>query len=390
MNLLPLPRRSEDEILRVVIAIDAFKGCLSSSEAALAAKAGVLQAYPTAEVVMLPIADGGEGMLEAVMPIAGGQFCHVRAHDPLMKLMDSRYGVSADGLTAFIEMAAINGLPLVPPDQRNPLLTTTFGMGELIVDALERGCRHFVVGIGGSATNDAGLGMLQALGYRFLDHQGVPVGLGGAAMERVAAIDASNAHTALKKSSFTIICDVTNPFCGPHGAAHIFAPQKGASQEVVRALNRGMESLAKVILSKRHIDVKEISGAGAAGGLGGAFLAFFEAKLQSGIEWILDFADFDQKAAHAHLVITGEGRADRQTLMGKAPFGVLTAAKKLGVPVALIAGAVHDQDELLAAGFDAVVSINQGDVSLEDAMNPVVAAQRICDTVKKLSTTVFV
>ncbi|MCL2502100.1 MAG: glycerate kinase [Bacteroidales bacterium] len=370
--------------MKVVVAIDAFKGCLSSLEAALAARTGVLQACPQAEVVMIPVADGGEGMLDALMSVAGGKFCSLSAHDPLMKLIDSRYGLSADGATAFVEMAAVNGLPLVPYDQRNPLYTTTFGTGELIRDALERGCRNFVLGIGGSATNDAGLGMLQALGYRFLDRHGVPVGLGGAAMAKVAAIDDSGAHIALKESNFTVICDVKNPFCGPQGAACIFAPQKGAVPEVVGELDRGMALLAEVILRSRHVDIKDIPGAGAAGGLGGAFLAFLNAKLQPGIAWILDFVDFDKKAAQADLVITGEGRADRQTLMGKAPFGVLTAAQRQNIPVALIAGSVRDKEALLAAGFAGVFPIYPHALPLEEAMNPRMARQQITATVSNL------
>jgi glycerate kinase len=301
-----------------------------------------------------------------------------------MNIINTRYVISVDGQTAFIEAAAVIGLPLVPPDRLNPLYTTTFGLGKVIFDALERGCREFVIGLGGSATNDAGLGMLQALGYRFLDRQGAPVGRGGIELDKVAAIDGSGVHPALKESRFITICDVTNPFCGPNGAAYIFAPQKGATPEMVRTLDRGMASLAQVIKQTQSIDITNVDGAGAAGGLGGIFLSFLNAKLQRGIDWILNYVDFDQKIIQANIVITGEGRADRQTLMGKAPFGVLTAAQKQHIPVILIAGAVQNRDDLLAAGFDDLFPIHSTNLPLKEAMNPQTTKQQIRQTVQQV------
>ena len=218
---------------KIVIAIDSFKGCLTSEEAGIAVMKGIKTIFPDCEILLFPIADGGEGMLDVLISATQGKYRTLPAHGPLMELIQTQYGISGDGQTALIEMAAISGLPLVPEEKRNPMLTTTYGTGELILDALEQGCRRFIVGIGGSATNDAGLGMLQALGFRFLDKRGNLLGTGGKIMSQVASIDTSAVHPALKETRFTIACDVHNPFCGSDGAAYIFAPQKGADARMV-------------------------------------------------------------------------------------------------------------------------------------------------------------
>ncbi|MDR1406541.1 MAG: glycerate kinase [Tannerella sp.] len=369
---------------KIVVAVDSFKGCLSSGEIGKAAENGIKAVFPSCEVVQIPVADGGEGVLDVLMPVVNGRYASVRAHNPLMKPMTARYGISSDGRTGLIEMAAVSGLPLVPVAQRNPMLTTSFGTGELIRDALEKDCRDFVVGIGGSATNDAGLGMLQALGFRFLDGNGSELGVGGKIMRDVAGIDASHAHPALKDSRFTIACDVRNPFCGEDGAAYVYARQKGADDGMIRALDDGLSSLAKVILNATGKDIANVPGSGAAGGLGGGFLAFLNAVLKPGIALLLDYLEFDRRIEGADLIITGEGRVDRQSVMGKAPWGVLQAARKQGVPVVVIAGGLEDVAEINRAGFQGVFSITPGPVPLEKAMEPGFAGENIRQTVMQI------
>jgi glycerate kinase len=362
---------------KTVVAIDSFKGCLTSGEIGKAAESGIKAVFPSCEVIQIPVADGGEGILDILMSTANGKYVSVRAHGPLMEAMTARYGISGDGKTGLIEMAAVSGLPLVPTARRNPMQATTFGTGELIRDALEKGCRDFIVGIGGSATNDAGLGMLQALGFRFLDKNGTELGVGGKIMREVAGIDTGRAHPALKESRFTVACDVRNPFCGQEGAAYVYARQKGAGDEMIQALDEGMRSLAAVIWKATGKDIANIPGAGAAGGLGGGFLAFLNTTLKPGIQLLLDYQDFDRKIEGADLIITGEGRVDRQSLMGKVLWGVQQAARKQGVSVVVIAGGIEDVEEVNLAGFQGVFSIAPGPVSLEKAMEPEFARENI-------------
>lgn len=377
---------------KVVIAIDSFKGCLTSEEAGNAVMKGVKAIFPDCETLLFPVADGGEGMLDILVSATKGKYRTLPAHDPLMEPMQGRYGISGDGQTALIEMAAVSGLPLVPEEKRNPMLTTTYGTGELIRDALEQGCRRFIVGIGGSATNDAGLGMLQALGFRFRDKQGNLLGTGGRILSQVASIDTSAVHPALKEARFTIACDVHNPFCGPDGAAYVFAPQKGADAGMVKELDAGMQALALVIRSATGKDISDVPGAGAAGGMGGGFLAFLNAGLKPGIRLMLDALDFGEKIKGADLVFTGEGRADRQTAMGKVPFGVLEEARKQHIPVIVLAGCIEDTEQMNRAGFQGVFSITPGPVSLEKAMEPEFAGEnirrlvtQICSVIRPLS-----
>lgn len=377
---------------KVVIAIDSFKGCLTSEEAGNAVMKGVKAIFPDCETLLFPVADGGEGMLDILVSATKGKYRTLPAHGPLMEPMQGRYGISGDGQTALVEMAAVSGLPLVPEEKRNPMLTTTYGTGELIRDALEQGCRRFIVGIGGSATNDAGLGMLQALGFRFRDKQGNLLGTGGRILSQVASIDTSAVHPALKEARFTIACDVHNPFCGPDGAAYVFAPQKGADAGMVKELDAGMQALALVIRSATDKDISDVPGAGAAGGMGGGFLAFLNAGLKPGIRLMLDALDFGEKIKGADLVFTGEGRADRQTAMGKVPFGVLEEARKQHIPVIVLAGCIEDTEQMNRAGFQGVFSITPGPVSLEKAMEPEFAGEnirrlvtQICSVIRPLS-----
>lgn len=376
---------------KIVIAIDSFKGCLTSAEAGKAAAQGVQAACPGCETLVLPVADGGEGMLDVLLAATDGKRIALHAHDPLMRQRDTCYGISGDGRTAFIEMAAISGLPLLSSAERNPMKTTTFGTGELIRDALERGCRRFLIGLGGSATNDAGLGMLQALGFRFFDKEGREVGsaeegraLCGALLPQICSIDIASAHPALKEARFTAACDVRNPFFGPQGAAAVFAPQKGADKEMVRELDTAMRQLAAIVLRTTGKDISTYPGAGAAGGMGGSLHAFLDAPLKPGIEWLLEATDFAEKIKGADLLLTGEGKSDRQTVMGKVPWGILQEARKQHIPVILLAGAIEDTETLNEAGFRGVFSINPSPIPLEQAMQPEVAQENLRRTAEQI------
>ena len=373
---------------KVILAIDSFKGCLSSKEAETAAAQGIRHVFPTCETICLPVADGGEGMQRVLTEALNGQEIRLSAHDPLMQMRQTAYGLSGDGTTAFIEMAAISGLPLVPLRQRNPSLTTTYGTGELIKDALNRGCRRFVIGLGGSATNDAGLGMLQALGFRFRDRYGNELGkaqpMCGQLLSEIAFIESSTALPALREARFTAACDVCNPFFGPEGAACVFAPQKGADPEMVAALDKGLQHLAQVIWQTTGHDIATLPGAGAAGGMGGTLSALLNAELKPGIDLLLDLTDFDKLIEGADLIITGEGKSDRQTVMGKVPSGILKRARRQGIPVILVSGSIEDADILNQAGFRAAFSITPAPMSLEEAMRPSTACQNIMQTVGQI------
>lgn len=367
--------------MKILIAVDSYKGSLTSLEAGQAIQAGIQNVSATHETEVIPIADGGEGILSVMLHTLGGKVQTIPVHNPRMELIEAEYGISADGKTAFIEMANASGLPLLQDFQRNPMETTTYGTGELIRDALEKGCRKFIIGIGGSATNDAGTGMLQALGYRLLDKDGNPLGQGGKILENIVHICTQNVHKALKSAHFIVACDVNNPFHGPNGAAHIFARQKGANDSMIEELDKGMRSFANVIHQTTGKDISHVPGSGAAGGMGGGLLAFLNAELKSGAELILDLCRFEEKATNADLILTGEGRIDRQSLMGKIPGKILEIGKQKGVPVIAIAGCVEDKDSLLEAGFQGVYETKPDFMLLEEAMKPDIAKRNIQQTV---------
>ena len=362
---------------KIVLAIDSFKGCLSSKEIEQCIAEEIHRILPSCQTVCIPIADGGEGMLDTLIEATQGTFVSTQAHDPLMRIRPTRYGILGDQRTAVIEMAEINGLTTLSPIERNPMKTSTYGTGELIKDALEKGFRRFIIGIGGSATNDAGMGMIQALGAHLYDKQGNELEQGGKIMEQIAHIDLNHLHPALKEATFIVACDVQNPFCGPQGAAYVFARQKGASEEQIRQLDKGMRHLALLIERDFSYNINKVKGAGAAGGLGGAFATFLQAHLQSGIDLLLDAVDFDRKITNADWIITGEGKADRQTAEGKVPAGVLKRAKKANIPVMLIAGKVEDKACLQQMGFSRIVKISPDNLPLEEAMRPEVTRENI-------------
>lgn len=366
---------------RIAIASDSFKGSVTSLEVATSAERAIHEVFPDCEVLKIPIADGGEGTTEALVYAMEGKMITCQVHDPLMHHMDASYGILGDTVTAVIEMASASGLPLVPEGKRNPLLTTTYGTGELIKDALLRGCRHFLIGIGGSATNDAGTGMLQALGFRFLGKDGHELGQGGKILQDIYSIDRSHVLPQLREATFTVACDVNNPFSGENGAAFVYARQKGADNEMIRALDDGLKNFASVIRQQENIDIDSIPGAGAAGGLGGGFLAFLPTTLKSGIQMVLDALRFEEKIKGVELIITGEGKLDKQTGMRKAPMGVLRAAQRQDIPVIAIGGLVEEAEALNQLGFLSVFSIQAGVTTLQQAMSREFAMRNIERTI---------
>lgn len=354
--------------MKVVVAPDSYKGSLSATGAAEAIAIGVRRALPDAEVVLVPLADGGEGTVEAFVTAVGGRVAPVSATGPLGNRVEAFVGMLDDGETAVVEMAAASGLTLVPDDSRNPMLTTSYGTGELIRTVLDLGCRKLILGIGGSATNDGGVGMVQALGGRFRDESGTEVGFGGGELARIRSIDTSNLDPRLANTEITVACDVENPLTGPRGASVVFGPQKGATPEMVEALDAGLRNVAEIIRRDVGLDIETIPGAGAAGGMGGAALAFLGAELRPGIEIVLQVAHFHEKLDGASLVFTGEGRVDSQTLQGKCISGVMKAAQAHGVPVVVLAGGIEPEGySLLGHGALAVLSIVDRPMALAEA-----------------------
>ena len=349
---------------RIIAAFDSFKGSLTSREAGEAFCRGFMAERPDAEVEVLTIADGGEGMAEAISEGVGGEMVSVVVSDPLGRKIAARYALINGGATAVIAMSSASGLTLLKPEERNPLIASTFGTGELIVDALERGCREIIMGLGGSATNDCGVGMLRALGYRFYDAAGEELCDTISILERVESISTAERHPLLMGVKFTAAVDVDNPLYGAQGAAHIFAPQKGASPEMVERLDRALRHYAEVV----DADAAEVAGAGAAGGMGYALHTMLGARMRPGIEIVLALLDFERRAQGASLVVTGEGSIDAQTLHGKAPAGVLAQAQRLGIPVVALGGRVECESALLAGGFHAVRAITPHDQPTDVAM----------------------
>lgn len=369
---------------KIVLAFDSFKGSVGSYDLALAAQKAIHAELPKCQVDIFPIADGGEGTLDAICSRLDTRrvFCHVS--DPIMNVIEVSYAITTDSSTAIIELASASGLPLVPLALRNPMNTSTVGTGEMIFDALNRGCRDFILGIGGSATNDAGIGMLSALGYRFIDEKGEPLAPIGRNLIKIVSFDDSLVHPGLKDSRFTIVCDVSNPLYGSEGAAFVFAPQKGASIDDVILLDAGLRHFAAIIKSQKGIDIAFVQGSGAAGGMGGGILPFLNATLKPGIDTILEFLKFHEALVDADLVITGEGKIDSQTAMGKALGGVLNCAKEQGVPVVALGGSLDSCEQLEEMGFTAVLSIQPAPVSLECAMQKQFALYHMERTVRQI------
>jgi glycerate kinase len=375
--------------MKIVIAPDSYKESLSALEVASAIEAGFREIFPEADYVKIPVADGGEGTVEAMVAATQGSIVRLTVTGPLGKPVDAFYGLSGDERTAFIEMAAASGLALVPAAQRDPLITTSFGTGELIKDALDRGVDHVIIGIGGSATNDGGSGMMQALGAHLLDDHGKEIAYGGGALPRLAQIDIEQLDPRIKQCRFEVACDVTNPLTGEKGASAIFGPQKGATPELVQQLDKALAHYANIIHRDLDIDVLHIDGGGAAGGMGAALHAFCQAELRSGIEIVTEALGLAEQVKDADLVITGEGRIDSQSINGKVPIGVAKVAKQFNKPVIGIAGSLTaDVGIVHQHGLDAVFSVLFGICTLEEALAN--AAQNVRLTARNVAAVIKV
>ncbi|MFS0788220.1 glycerate kinase [Shouchella sp. 1P09AA] len=355
--------------MKLVIAPDSFKGSLSAVEVAEVMKRAISKALPQAEAVLVPAADGGEGTMDSLVAATGGKKTAVTVQGPTCQPVKAEYGVLGDNETCVIEMASASGLVLIPADERNPMVTTTYGTGELIKAALDAGYQSFILAVGGSATNDGGAGMLEALGMKLLDRDGEAVGFGGEELGRIASIDDSLFDKRIAQSTFMIASDVQNPFVGPTGASAVFGPQKGATPEMVATLDRHLTKWADLIEEKTTIRLHDRAGAGAAGGIGGAFQAFFPSSMKRGIDLVIEYTGLEQKLEGADLVLTGEGQIDYQTASGKTPMGVAEAANKQGIPVIAIAGSVGQGiEELYQYGMTSVFSIVKGPMELQQAI----------------------
>lgn len=368
---------------KIVIAPDSFKGTMSSIEVCNIIEQGINNVRQDLKVVKVPIADGGEGTVDSFLTAVGGNKVGVRVKDPLFREIDAFYGILPDQKTAVIEMAAASGLPLVE-NEKNPCLTSTYGTGQLMLDAINRGCRKLIIGLGGSATNDGGVGMAAALGSEFLDDLGQPIPLTGQGLENLSRIDLSQKDKRLDQIEIIAACDVDNPLYGPNGAAYVFAPQKGADEAMVKDLDRNLAHYAEIIRRDLGILVQEIPGSGAAGGLGAGLVAFLGAHLKPGIDIVLDCVGFDQIISGAALVITGEGKIDGQSLRGKVPVGIGNRAKKLNVPVIAIVGDIGDDiDPVYQSGITSIFSINRVAIPFE------LARLRCKDDLRKTVESIF-
>lgn len=385
--------------MNILIAMDSFKGSLSSIEAGNAAAEGIRRAFQAANsksktngktsndinIQVCPLADGGEGTTEALTYGMGGSLEQVIVKGPREKEVICTYGIIEDKHTAIMEMASASGITLISEEERNPLYTTTYGFGEAINDAIDKGCRNFLIGIGGSATNDGGVGMLQALGFSFLDKQGVEIPRGAAGLEKLDRIEIENVRPELKECTFQIACDVINPLCGENGCSAVFGPQKGADATMIQQMNQWLGNYARIAKTINPGSDGTRLGSGAAGGMGFAFQTFLNGKLESGVKLVLDQTGLKDKMKDADWVITGEGRLDGQTVMGKAPIGVAKLAKEQGKPVIAFGGSVDRSASVCnEAGIDAFFPIVRGVSSLEEAMNSENAAKNLADTCEQV------
>ncbi len=358
--------------MRIIIAPDKFKGSMTALEAATAMAEGVKSALPEAEIIVLPISDGGEGLVDALTGAGKGDSALMRTTvtGPLGDPVEAKWGLLDGGRTAVVEMSAASGLTLVPTERRNPAVTTTYGTGELIKAALDRGCNKLIVGIGGSATNDGGAGMAEALGAVLYDAAGEALPRGGAALINLERLDLSNLDPRLKNISTLVACDVDNPLTGPRGASFVYGPQKGASPETVAMLDRALERYAGLLEKELGLDLRAVPGAGAAGGLGAGLIAFLGARLRSGIELVLDTLEIDRYLATGNLLITGEGKFDTQSLHGKAPVGVARRARAYGVPVIVLAGSLEGDPALYhQEGITACFALGDRPMSLQESID---------------------
>jgi glycerate kinase len=365
--------------MKIVVAPDSFKGSLTAVEVSDAIGQGVREIFPEAEIVKIPMADGGDGTVQCLVNATGGEILRKKVTGPLGDEVLASYGILGDKKTAVIEMAEASGLTLVPENKRNPLITTTYGTGQLIKAGLDRGCRKMIIGIGGSATNDGGAGMVQALGVKLLDQERKEIGFGGGELKKVFRIDAKYLDNRLSETKVLIASDVSNPLCGPKGASRIYGPQKGATPEIIEELDKSLAHFAEVIKRDLHKNVKDVPGAGAAGGLGASLMAFLDAELRPGIEIVIEIVKLEQAIKDADLVITGEGKIDSQTIYGKAPIGVARIAKKYNIPVVAVAAIISDDADIVHQyGINTLIKISEPPMSLAEPKSKKVQLIKSC------------
>ena len=372
--------------MKIVIAPDSFKESMTAKEACEAIEKGMKIALPNAEFIKVPMADGGEGTTQSLVDATEGKMYFVETTGPLGEKVKSKFGILGNGEIAVLEMASTSGLELVPREKRNPMITTTYGTGELIKKAMDMGAKTILIGIGGSATNDGGAGMIQALGGKLLDENGKQISFGGGELSKIKKIDLSELDSRIKNIKFIAACDVQNPLTGETGAANVFGRQKGATEEMVKILDNNLKHYAELIRKDVKVDVENISGAGAAGGLGAGLMAFLNAELRKGIDIVVEYSKLEEKIKGADFVITGEGSIDSQTRFGKTPYGVVSVAKKYGVPNITLAGNVSKDIEILYDyGFDAIFSIMQGVDNLDNALkNGKVNLEKTAENIARL------
>ena len=371
--------------MKVLVAIDSFKGSVSSKEIGEAVLEGIRNTGFDNKVVIKSLSDGGEGLIDSLVDCYNGEVKIIKAHDPLMRLIKCEYGLIKNLNLAIIEIANIVGLPLLKKAERNPMLTTTYGVGEIIIDAIKEGCRNFVIGIGGSATSDAGVGMLKALGFRFLDKNGLEVSYGANGLKEIVRIDKQNVLKEVFDCSFEIACDVDNPLFGEQGAAYVYGPQKGATDCMIKEIDQGLVSFSQVVNRQYQIFYEKENGVGAAGGLGYGFISFLNSKLKSGIELVMDKIELEKEIINTDLVITGEGCLDFQSSMGKAPVGVSKLAKKHSKKVIAIAGSIGDgASKVHDYGIDAYFCIHQKLLPLEEAMKKEITIKHTKATIEEI------
>ena len=369
--------------MKVICAFDSFKGCMTSLEAGEAAKRGVMSAMPGCMVSVMPMADGGEGTIDAIRSMTGGREVPIRVLDPLIRERKSKYVMDCDSATAYVEIAQCAGLTMLTPDERDAMRTSSYGLGMAMAKAIEAGAKHITICLGGSATNDAALGALQALGLKVYTENGLlnrPVT--GADLINITDVDSKALEQLKSLCDITVLYDADIPFCGPMGAVRLYAPQKGVKAEDLNGLERGMENVREVVERKTGVKAESVKGTGAAGGAGYGLAALAGAKMETGIDYMLSLSDFDAQLAETTIVLTGEGKADIQTLQGKVSAGILSHARKRGVPVWLFAGKVEDREALLNAGFERVVDINAGQDTAQDPMDNTVARRRLENAVR--------
>jgi len=369
-----------------VLAPDSFKESMSAKEVCMAMEKGLRKVYPAASYIHVPMADGGEGTVQSLVDASGGTIYYKEVTGPLGQKVTAMYGILGDGKTAVIEMASASGIHYVTKETRNPLITTTYGTGELIVECLNKGIDNLIIGLGGSSTNDGGTGMAEALGAKFLDNFGHALPRGGGSLDRLASIDISRLDPRLKQVNLVAACDVENPLCGENGASYVFGPQKGASLDMAKQLDASLAHYAEIVKQQLHKDVRDVPGAGAAGGLGAGLIVFTGAVLKKGIDIVIEYTGLKEKLADADIVLTGEGGIDFQTKFGKTPYGVAIAAKEAGKKVVAIAGYIGDgTDTLHEVGIDAIFGIAPGASTIEKLLaDGPCNVERTCENIARL------